>query len=1305
MNRPLSQAARHIGALACRTPLALVVVASLGSCLFVPIASAAEGSEGGRISGVVTSASTKAPLEGIQVCAELPEWDSSRQINRTCAETDSNGTYTIEGLIPGEGFPPGGYEVEFTSGLDYLPQFYSGGHERTQATLLPIVAGSSFSGIDAEMEEGGYISGTLTSAITHAPIVGAQACASGFVLSYVCTTTNAEGEYTIPRLMSGEYAVSFSASEGEVEYISQLYGGKQSPDEVKVPVAAPSKTSGIDAELDAYGRIAGTVTDAQTGLPIEGVEVCLSQDGSCERTNAAGDYRFAKLTAGEYALSFDAYRLNEKSATNYLSQLEGSEYLRQEDRKAMNPQANHVQVTMAGVATIDDQLEEGGRISGSMFDASTHEPAGSWPCAEDLSSVDPELTKICPVSMSGNHYMISELPPGEYRVAFGNGLPAYYYKQYYHDKDSESEAQAIQVLAGGDVTGIDADLTANPDPWEGAIGGTVTDVGGTGPEGIEVCAYTKGSEGLFGVCATTGAGGEYLISGLGNGEYEVEFFAPPSGGDYLSRYYGGKGGPGEAKPVTVVWGSITPGVNAQLQLGGRISGSVHDSQTGAALEDILVCALATEAEYPGCTVTGSGGEYTTPALPGGEYVVGFADPHVYLTQYYDGVSSISQADPAKVSAGETTSGIGASMQSLRTIPLANTTQPVLSGEAFPAGTLWCAAGLWTGSDWAFAYRWLRDGSPIAGAEASSYEVPVGDAGAEIACEVRASDAGGNTVATSNSLTVSAGPSNALAAPLVAAGALLEAPPATGPPVLAGARSDVPARATARASLPDRARPLIVGGGAISIARAPWQVAVQAVISKSEGLLCGGSIVDESHILTAAHCVFDSKSGLPIPAEDFTVSAGTADLATGEAGEQQVGVTDVRPHPYYTYLPDSGKTNPDDVAVLTLERPLVLGASVAAIPLVALGASPAEGALANLTGFGEENATSEELNGRLYSLWMTVGYSRECGGEDDAVILCASSAVGSPCNGDSGSGLTVSAPDSLLAGVEDDYSLVSGERCADSALNSYANLAAPEIQDFVYGNESPPRAPRGGGAEIRGRTVAGQSLSCAAGSWSEGPHFEYAFLDGQSGQVLQSGSSSTYALTAADVGRTILCEVRAVNAGGTGVGRTPPLSPILGASAPSSEAPPSSPPKVASEEPVPAETPVSPEETPAPASVTRCVSLAGSRILVERSGWALIELAHSGEGRCSGKLALTARGVDGSKGAKRGRVRELASGDFTLADARTATIKIKLSRYGRALFDRARGSFDASLTIQQLGTSPARAQTDGVRLVERVEREG
>jgi hypothetical protein len=40
----------------------------------------------------------------------------------------------------------------------------------------------------------------------------------------VCVTTNANGEYTIPRLQTGEYYVSLSVSEGAVEYVGRSYG-------------------------------------------------------------------------------------------------------------------------------------------------------------------------------------------------------------------------------------------------------------------------------------------------------------------------------------------------------------------------------------------------------------------------------------------------------------------------------------------------------------------------------------------------------------------------------------------------------------------------------------------------------------------------------------------------------------------------------------------------------------------------------------------------------------------------------------------------------------------------------------------------------------------------------------------------------------------------------------------------------------------------------------------------------------------------------------------------------------------------
>jgi Trypsin len=479
-----------------------------------------------------------------------------------------------------------------------------------------------------------------------------------------------------------------------------------------------------------------------------------------------------------------------------------------------------------------------------------------------------------------------------------------------------------------------------------------------------------------------------------------------------------------------------------------------------------------------------------------------------------------------------------------------------------------------------------------------------------------------------------------------------------------------------------AKPAIVGGGQVSIGQAPWQVAVIAVIPEGKGssLFCGGSILDSSHILTAAHCVFDSKTSKPIPPEDFTVRAGTSNLASHlEPEEQERTVTGVRPHPYYSYAPESGHVAPDDVAVLTLAAPLVLGPDVSPISMVSLGGYQAEGTAVNLTGFGQQNP-EEELNGKLYSLGMTVGWPRECGGENDAVLLCASAPSGTPCNGDSGSGLTISG--STLVGVEDDYFLVLGKRCAAGAENVFANVAAPEIQDFIDGSEEPPRAPRGGHAVIREAPINDGVMSCEPGTWNGYPTYTYTFRDSTDGQIVQQGGTSTYAVSAVEVGHLISCEVQASNAGGVGLGRTPGLLATAAAPAPQLSQP------------------ASPATAPPPPS-TGHVSLAGTHITVQSSGVALMKLECIGTETCNGKLTLTAKRTVKAKGKKKGSERTVTIGtvSFSIPGDETMAVKLELNSTGRALLKADHGRVSASLELLELAPSPENTQTKTVQLVQ------
>ena len=338
-------------------------------------------------------------------------------------------------------------------------------------------------------------------------------------------------------------------------------------------------------------------------------------------------------------------------------------------------------------------------------------------------------------------------------------------------------------------------------------------------------------------------------------------------------------------------------------------------------------------------------------------------------------------------------------------------------------------------------------------------------------------------------------------------------------------------------------PAIVGGNRISIEQSPWQAAVLAILSKTEALLCGGTILNTSEVLTAGHCTYDPSTLAPIPADQIIVVAGTANLSQAEPGEQFTLASSVRVHPYYVYNPTATQPTPDDVAVLSLETPFSFTGAVQPISLTPPGSLLAEGTAVNLTGFGEETPF-EEPSGELNAIAMTLGSSRECGGEDNALFLCASTPTGSDCLGDSGSALTVPGSPATLVGLTNTVEVIDGEPCRDGAVGGFANVGAPEIRDFITEDASaPPHAPRGGGVFAYGVPVVGNTLTCEPGEWSYDPVFTYLFINSADGQVLQDGSSSTYLLSKADVGRTILCEVLATNAGGTGVGRTSATSPV------------------------------------------------------------------------------------------------------------------------------------------------------------------
>jgi len=201
----------------------------------------------------------------------------------------------------------------------------------------------------------------------------------------------------------------------------------------------------------------------------------------------------------------------------------------------------------------------------------------------------------------------------------------------------------VEVTAGSTKTGIDAKLKTG-----GEISGQVTAASGGSPlPGLEVCASSFGGEGQSENCASTNGGGEYLIVGLGTGEYRVSFAAGESG-PYLSTSTSG---------VKVTAPNPTTGVDAALQTGGQISGRVTAATGGAPIAHVGVCA--DDGESFGCASTNANGEYAVVGLATGSYSVSFSPSEEagnYLSSTAGGVSVTAPNATGPVNAALQTGG-------------------------------------------------------------------------------------------------------------------------------------------------------------------------------------------------------------------------------------------------------------------------------------------------------------------------------------------------------------------------------------------------------------------------------------------------------------------------------------------------------------------------------------------------------------------------------------------------------------------------------------------------------------------------
>ena len=315
------------------------------------------------------------------------------------------------------------------------------------------------------------------------------------------------------------------------------------------------------AQAAGTGLVEGTVTNHE-GKGVKEIEVTVLNAGGekvgSTTTASTGTYTVEHISAGEYTVAF-----SDKTET-YLSK--------------------HYAVTVEeGVATKENAvLVKAGSITGLVTNASTS--AALSGVHVDVESLENSEDDFRVVTEANGRYRVPNLEPGRYEITVFSAEGEYV-----------SQSLAI-LLAEGEEHAVNIHLSEG-----GKITGTVTNAyTHAGLEKISVYAYLPGQGGRV---VSTNTKGEYTITGLSGGAYDVVYSweyseaeekeyekAPAFIPKYITEYYNNQTSAASANTVSVGEGNTTAGINV-----GMVPSAPHNTAApaiaGTALVgDMLTCS-------------------------------------------------------------------------------------------------------------------------------------------------------------------------------------------------------------------------------------------------------------------------------------------------------------------------------------------------------------------------------------------------------------------------------------------------------------------------------------------------------------------------------------------------------------------------------------------------------------------------------------------------------------------------------------------------------------------------------------------
>lgn len=379
-----------------------------------------------------------------------------------------------------------------------------------------------------------------------------------------------------------------------------------SPTETAPP---PAATTEAPVDAAAVSSIQGTVTVAD-GAGAAGVSVNAyrnnggySQYAAGVVTSDVGGYAIEGLEPGTYTLEF---------APPFGSALIPEWW---NDRPNQWSADSFDVADGAAVSGMDAQLALGGAVEGVVSGPGGVAVPYATVTAYAFDNGYPEYRGGASTDESGT-FSITGLPQGTYSLQFSPPWGTAYSGEWWNDKPDQYSADRFGLAGGETVSGLLAELSLG-----GTITGVVTGADDAPLQGVNVSATGPGTW----RSGVTGADGRYELTGLAAGDYTIAFqpdsFEPGSAAGYVREYWDDASSQYDADPVTVGAAALVTGIDAQLALGGGISGTV-----AADGEPLAGVRVSVNGPSWGSTTTDAVGHYELTGLAPGSYTAWFEMP-------------------------------------------------------------------------------------------------------------------------------------------------------------------------------------------------------------------------------------------------------------------------------------------------------------------------------------------------------------------------------------------------------------------------------------------------------------------------------------------------------------------------------------------------------------------------------------------------------------------------------------------------------------------------------------------------------